>query len=388
MEPKRTSVGIERRAVDENRLARSQRIVHVSSVHTWNDNRIYRRECRTLAEAGFDVTLIAAGTDPEVGAVRILTLGARPGRRLQRVLLRAPRACVMALRCRAGTYHLHDPELIPFIPLFRMSGANVIYDAHEDLPSQVRDKEYLKPAFRPLFVLMARLLCALAGRFSNSVVAATPTVAARFKRGNAIVVHNYPEVLVDSGSKPYENRPEIALYVGGLAAARGIFQMVDAIEITHRTSPAWKLRLAGSHSPHSLIEVLATRPGWGQVDYLGHVPPLEARSLTENARVGLVVLMPTPAYIQAIPTKLFEYMAAGLPVIASDFPLWRSIVEEAGCGLLVDPRDVQAIADALQVLIDDPDRAAAMGAAGREMVHRKYNWKLEEPNLLRAYKSS
>jgi glycosyltransferase involved in cell wall biosynthesis len=118
------------------------------------------------------------------------------------------------------------------------------------------------------------------------------------------------------------------------------------------------------------------------VDYLGWQSRREAVKLLGRVRVGLVVLHPTPAFLESYPVKLFEYMAAGLPVIASDFPLWREIVSKAEAGILVDPRNPAAIAGAIDHLLRHPDDAARMGANGRRAVLQRYNWSQEASKLV------
>jgi glycosyltransferase involved in cell wall biosynthesis len=100
-----------------------------------------------------------------------------------------------------------------------------------------------------------------------------------------------------------------------------------------------------------------------------------------------VILHPEKSFITSQPTKLFEYMAAGIPVIASDFPLWRSIIQEAGCGILVDPLDTQAIAAAIEYLVSNPREAEAMGQRGRRAAEKQFNWANEEQTLLSFYSS-
>jgi glycosyltransferase involved in cell wall biosynthesis len=126
-------------------------------------------------------------------------------------------------------------------------------------------------------------------------------------------------------------------------------------------------------------------PGWRQVDYRGFLDRSELRVTMGQSIAGLVTLWPVPGYIDAKPTKMFEYMAAGLAVIASDFPLWRQILEDAGAGICVDPRSPSAIAEAIGRLTDSPGEAERMGQRGREAVLGRYNWENEAKTMLQLY---
>ena len=92
-------------------------------------------------------------------------------------------------------------------------------------------------------------------------------------------------------------------------------------------------------------------------------------------------------HFEAQPIKMFEYMAAGLPFVASDFPLWKKIVDEEGCGICVEPSDAAAVSRVCSSLLDNPSLAQEMGKKGRQLVMQKYNWSVEEHKLLDLYKN-
>lgn len=360
-------------------------IVHLSTVHAWNDSRVFSRMCRSLAANGHRVTLVAVSDVARVvDGVRIVPVGSARSR-LGRLAGNLPRIAATAWRMRAAVYHLHDPELIPLIPLLRLRGAEVIYDSHEDLAAQILEKEYIPAPLRPAVAGIGALLCTFADRTASHTVAASPKVAEAFRAQRCTVIRNYPEELPDvADAPPYPRREPRVVYAGGLTRARGVEQMVDALP--HAELPAeWQFRLVGPHSPDDLIDRLRRRPGWARVDYRGPVSPSEARRLMSECRIGLALLQPIGQYVDVLPTKLFEYMSLGIPVVASDYPQCREVVQSSGCGLLVDPTDPAAIGAAIAELVADPARAQAMGERGKAAVGQRYHWSGQAQALLEVY---
>ncbi len=160
--------------------------------------------------------------------------------------------------------------------------------------------------------------------------------------------------------------------------------MVEAMK--YSSSKDVRLQLAGKFQPVSLRAEMEAQAGWQRVEYTGWANRGRVSEILNSVRAGLVVLHPIPNYLNAYPTKIFEYMSVGLPVVASNFPVWRSIVDKARCGLLVDPLDPSAIAEAIQWILDNPDEAELMGQRGREATETSYNWKTEEEKLVGLYK--
>jgi hypothetical protein len=202
-----------------------------------------------------------------------------------------------------------------------------------------------------------------------------------------VAVQNYPlleEFNLSAEAQPYRERAPLVAYVGGNHHGARIEEMVQAKDLFTRgagrkTAPRRHLRRGWPEARCRAV------PGWQHVVFVGWQSRPMIVALLGRARVGLVVLHPLPNYKEAYPVKLFEYMAAGLPVVASDFPLWRQIVEGTGCRLLVDPRDPQAIASAIGWLFTHPDEGAAMGERGRQSVGTTYNWGVEAKKLLAFY---
>lgn len=365
----------------------TKRIAHLTSVHRRSDARIFEKECRSLSRAGYDVHLVVAdakGDCIEEG-VAIHDVGSS-GNRLSRMTRAAARVLRKARALRADLYHLHDPELIPIGLMLRRQGAKVVFDFHEDVPLQLLSKPYLphilRKAVSRLFAAFERLSCP----HFDALVAATPTIAAKLCRVNArtVVVRNFPlvgDVAQDPDTRPQTTRANV-IYVGSISETRGIREMLRALELLKGEVT---LDLVGSFADEALRREMKAQPGWQWVNELGWLSRDAVASAIPQALAGLVLIHPKPNYVDALPTKLFEYMAAGIPVISSDIELWRQIIEKNECGVCVNPSDPAAIADAIRYLRDNPAISAAFGRNGRKAVTEEYNWAGESRQLLRLY---
>ncbi len=361
------------------------RVVHVTTVHPRDDIRIFRKECVSLARAGYEVVQVVGDGQGAavVDGVRIVDIGARPAGRLAR-MRRQPAAALAAVRReRPALVHLHDPELLPLGVALAREGLPVVYDAHEDVPRQILTKQWIPAALRPGVSRAFEVYENRQVRQLAAVSAATPHIAERFAQVARLAVNvgNYPfedELAPAAGARP---RERMVCYVGGLMRTRGLLQMVRAVALV----PGLRLVLCGRFEDAALEAAVRAEPGWGRVQWLGQVGREQVREVMACASAGLVTLLPMPSYLDALPIKMFEYMSAGLPVVASDFPLWRGIVQRHRCGVVVDPADPAAIAAAIGSILDDPARAQAMGEAGRAAVLTAYRWPVAERELLALY---
>lgn len=365
----------------------SIKVVHLTSVHRPFDIRIFHKECKTLAEAGYEVVLVVPhDRDEVVDGVRIRAVP-KPGGRRERMTRAVWRVYRTALHGDAQVYHFHDPELILVGLLLKLRGKQVVWDIHEDLPRQVLTKHWIPGGLRRIVSKAAEAVESFCELGFDAIAAATPVIAHRFTQKKTFNIQNFPVLheSADFKAEPYTERDPIVVYVGGIGAIRGAREMVAAMDLLPRASHA-RLALAGVFSPPGLEAELQRIPGWKRVEFVGWRSQNEVKELLAESRVGLVLFHPAPNHTEAQPNKLFEYMVAGIPVIVSDFPLWRDIVEKVGCGLLVDPLKPRAIAESIQWILEHPQQAEAMGKRGQAAVVAQYNWDTEAQKLLELYK--
>lgn len=365
------------------------KILHISTVHPRKDTRIFVKELKSIRKSfeGSIYYLVQDGLpDQEIDGIHIRTVGPKLPRQRHRLALGIWRMLRRVLQIKPQIVHFHDPELIPVGLLLKMFGIRVIYDVHEDVPKQLLSGGPMPRIPAHVVGWLYLVLEGISKRVFDACIIAAPVLNERFSKEETVLLQNFaslsefPKVL----ASVHADLPCNFVYVGGITAARGIFEMVDAIG--RLPNSAARLQIAGTFSVKDLERRVVAVNGWPRVDWHGQVGRDGVQRLLRRARAGLVLFHPMPNHVRAQPNKMFEYMAAGLPVIASDFPLWREIVEGAGCGLLVDPQDPQAIAVAMQWILDNPQEAAAMGRRGRTAVEERFNWEAESEKLVALYR--
>ncbi len=360
------------------------KICHITSVHKPEDVRVFHKECVSLAKAGYDVYLVQRGESYEKNGVHIAGFGEAAGGRLKRMTLVARRAYETALALDADVYHFHDPELLPYGLKLKRKGKKVVFDSHEDTLESILEKAWIPAPVRKLAYRWFKGRQEKVCREIDAVITVTPHMVDFFRRLNprTIQVSNFP--ILDGAPPPAAPQPGTLAFAGGISRHWNHHVIIKALE----RLPDCRYRLCGSGDGAYLRELQAL-PAWKQVQYLGKLPHEEIPAFLSSCAIGMAVV----SYSRNSDwkngtmgnTKIFEEMMAGLPVVCTDFVLWREFVDRWRCGIRVDPEDPDAVAAAVQYLLDHPEEARRMGENGRRAVKEEFNWGAEEKKLLALY---
>lgn len=364
------------------------KICHLTSAHPRYDTRIFIKMCSSLAKIdNYNVNLVTAdGKGDEIkNNVNIFDVGSKEGGRLSRMTKTVKKVFEKAKILNSDIYHLHDPELIPVGLKLKKLGKKVVFDAHEDFPKQMLSKPYLTPFFLKIISKLAFSYEKYSCKKFDYIITATPYIRDKFLNinKNSVDVNNYPILGELSNAIVWEEKKDEICYVGGIEKIRGIKELIKSLEFVEEV----RLNLVGKFVEKEIQEEVKTYNSWNKVKELGFLGRREVSSVMGKSKAGIVTFHPYPNHIDAQPNKMFEYMSAGLPIITSNFPLWREIVEGNNCGICVDPLSSKDIADAVTYILLNPKKGETMGQNGKKAVVEKYNWKKEEEKLFDIYKS-
>jgi glycosyltransferase involved in cell wall biosynthesis len=356
------------------------KVYHISTVHHRFDGRILK-ECASLLKAGFEVSFVVADGkgDQLHSEITIIDAGFTGKGRIKRFLKGTKLVRKIIERDKPHILHFHDPELL-FLAQKKAKKYIVIYDAHEDLPKQIMSKSYIKPFLRKPVAFMAGWVEKRTAKRIHGVVSVVDTIVNRYKKyqPNTILVANYPVINFEENIN-FEEKNGYIVYAGVVSQIRGALEMAKIAKeirgMLHIYGPVI------SETLQKECEQLSD----SYARLYGKIKQEVLFNILKKASIGLILFHPVPNHIHSSPNKLFEYMANGMAVIASDFPVWKDIINTYNCGICVPPLNVSETVNAIQYLKNNPEIAIEMGKNGHKAVLEHFNWEIESRKLVALY---
>lgn len=357
------------------------KICHFTSSHRPDDSRIAHKEVKALQERFNDVSLVThrySSDFAKISGVNYLQTNIEvPKSRLKRLTIGAWKVYRLAASVKADIYHFHDPELLPYSILLRLKNKKVIYDVHEDLVKDISSKSWLPNSVKVVIGSLVNFIEKNIARCASAVITPCEPITEKFLQFNkkAITINNYPEQTTFYPLNIPKKRQ--VCYLGTITHTRGIQQAIEACY-----HAGVKLVLGGDFRDQALYEACQAMPEWENVEWVGYLPHEEVNKVMNESLAGLLLLTYSQYYQ---PIKLFEYMSAGIPVIASDFAKWIELIDNNHIGYCVAPNDIAAITQKIKTCSDNEQETIDMGQRARMFVETHYSWEQESKKLLTVY---
>lgn len=359
------------------------KICHITSSHQRYDGRIFQKECVSLAKK-YDVSLLCSDTqsDEVKDNVKIISLGVSNKGRKNRFFVIPRLLKKKAIELNCDIYHLHDPELISLAAYLKKKGKIVIFDSHEDNVNRIDDRtwipSFLRPAFKRFYASKEKRVLSKI----DAVVSVTPHIVDRLKKinKNTCMITNYPIVDNKKFIKKFDN---YICFAGGITKLwnhGNIINSLDDFDISYK--------IAGDISD-SYLEELKLINNFSKVDLLGKLSHNDVIKLYESASIGIALCEENSNvdYHNGSlgNTKLFEYMASGVPIICTNFVLWEKIIKKYDCGICVNPNNIEEIHNAIKLLLTDKDLQKKYSKNGIIASKKEFNWSIQEKILYELY---
>ncbi len=367
--------------------------------HSPFDDRIYYKEALSLSRRFSSIIIIAPKSDTDrvadVGSIKIFPLKSANSA-MQRIL-NIPAAIRAVMKLKPAVCHFHDYEFIFALPFLRLfTNCKFIYDVHEANPEMVEQSRKIPRLLRPLLSKLVRTSEYILSHLTDYIITCDSNVAKQFKHIPKVeVIFNYPRssIFIPDQKRLSELKKRYAgkvpiIYQGGMSEDRGLFKMIDALNIIKDSRPDILLLLVGEMSEHLYKrsrELISSYDLSGSVDLVGGIPHEDIVNYISISKIGLVPLLPTKKFLKNIPIKQFEYMACGIPVLGGDLPPTSSYITSASCGRIFNSNSSESMASNILEMLNNESELQRMSEAGKKAVTNDWNWDRMEEKLLAVY---
>lgn len=359
------------------------RILLLSTVHPANDPRIVGKIASTLSEKYEVVCMLAnfknQSNSPQSAQIILLPFFQKL---IWRLLFVHPTVLFRFLIIRPQVVQIFVAELLPLAFAFRWLGAEVIYEVQENLYKKFPTKTYNRHSlFQQLFGYFDKK----ARQYFHFIFTEDSYLSEYQNIAKpSTVVHNFAHARWLTRPIPVLDKQNPAFfYAGVISNERAFDTMFEAIQMLKKEYPTIKLHLFGRSNLLNMSQFNDYESLKSNIVFYGYTDQATAFEKATNSVAGLALLKPVGDYSESYPSKIFDYMALGLPVITSDFELYRAVVEDNQCGFCQSPYDAQKLSETMRLLIENPEKVKQMGENGRAAIKEKYSW--ETSKLLALY---
>lgn len=366
------------------------KVCHIISGYFRNDARVFLRQCKSLQKHEFAISMLTNDGEPAATLEGVPVHVCRRFWPRWKTLLFARRQFLKeALEINADIYQLHSPELLSLGIALKRAGKKVVYDAHEDMPRHILEKEWL-PQFirRPLSVIFEKYMLWVLQQYDEIVSPHSHVVADfQLRLGKGILIANFPIVRAESLflEHEYKKRNNILCYSGTVYSYSNQEEILTALSDFNDLRYQVAGYVDGRHA-----RSLQSMPSGHKLEFLGRLSRQDLHEFYRSVTIGIVVYdykLNLGWKLGSYGTnKIFEYMEAGLPFICTDYKLWEEIARGYNCGLCVSPGKPEEISAAIAYLLEDKARAFRMGQNGRKAVLDKFNWNSEEKKYVTLFR--
>lgn len=350
----------------------------ISSVHKWNDTRIFSKEALSLSKK-YKVLLSAKANFKKKKIKKIEVYGLYDYNKRFLRPLNWIKILFRIMKSKSKVIHFHDPELIilgVFLKLF--TNKKVVYDIHEDYTKTIIKKNWLGPLW--VRKIISRIFGFLETNISNIFdlnIIVIDNWMNKYK--NSVVVKNYPVIeKIDFDDITKKNR---VVYIGNLGKERGIEEMIESFDKLSNEDIV--LDLIGKWSNEKLKEKIMPKINLNKnINFLGYLPISEAKKYLKEAKLGFC-LYTDKKFEENIPVKMYEYLSYGTPVLFSNFESWKNKISKEGWGIPVNPSNIEEIIKEIDCYFENDNFPNYFKKCIE--YRKKYDWKNEEEKLLDAY---
>ena len=367
------------------------KVCHVISGYYRNDPRIFQRQCKSLVNGGFEVCILTNDGQPNeiMEGIKVYATDKYWTNRIKVLLYAKSQFLKKAIEVNSDIYQLHSPELFSLGLILKKLGKIVIYDAHEDLPSHILEKEWIPLIFRKPISIFINFYMNRVLKSYNEIISPHHHVVEKLEliNTNTTLITNFAKVgsLINYDLSHYLNRENSICYSGTVYLSSNQEFILEAISNINNL----KYQIVGFIG-ENYKEQLSERKGFEKLQFLGRIPWAELNDFYSKSLIGMVIMdyklnLGYKRGTYAV-NKIFEYMEVGLPIICTDYDLWKEIIDKYDCGICVEPNNAKQIEEAIQFLISNKEKAYQMGQNGRKAVLLEYNWSTQEKEYLRIFK--